>query len=120
MRIALFLSIFVVLIYGCNSSDKIFEKGKYIPGYTFIRIPNSIQTNGYIYGVNKTTKDLLYLTTIVMPFVEGDVSLPSDTRLTKTDFSTLLNWLGNQSPSISAGGNVKLSSEITMNLQFDN
>ena len=120
MRIALFFSLIVIFVFACDSGEKIFEKGKYIPGYTFNKIPNSIQTNGYIYGINKNTKDLLYLTTITMPSVEGDVSLPSGTRLTKTDFSTLLNWLGNRSPSISASGNVTLTSEITMNLEFDN
>lgn len=108
----------LTMLFSCQSSDDVFKKNAYIPNYTFINIPNTIQTNGYIYGINKKTHDQLYLTTIKMPFEEGEVVLPANSSLTKTSFSTLLQWLGSTTPAFDASGKVQLGSTVNMSLEF--
>lgn len=106
------------LLISCQSSDDVFKKNNIIANYTFVDIPNAIQNNGYIYGLNKKTHDPQYLTTIVMPSVESGVTLPANSSLTKTNFSTLLQWLGNTTPTFDAKGKVQLGSTVTMSLEF--
>lgn len=102
---------------GCMSSKSTLS-GKYIQGYKFNPLPSSSVTNGYVYAKKKGSDEVLYLTSIDLPGKEGLVAIPSDEKLIKAKFSTLIQWLGAKIPNLSADGNFNINREITMHIEF--
>lgn len=101
-----------------HDAQSFLENDKFIKGYVFNALPSSAEDNGCIYGLENTTNTPLYVTTINVPKVSHDVTLPEDSNLTTTTYGTLLNWLANKKGA-DLVGSANLSTEVNVKLKFD-
>jgi hypothetical protein len=101
-----------------HDAQDFLKNDKFIKGYVFNSLPSDAEENGYIYAVEKTTNDNLYVTTIDVPKSTHPITLPDDSNLTTATYGTLLNWLAKKKSADSVG-NVNLSTKVNVKLKFD-
>jgi hypothetical protein len=76
-----------------RSPADVFQGNEFVAGYDFNTLPTAIESNGYIYAVNKRTQEKWWVTTISLPDTSQPVALPEDSSLITASVGSVFSWL---------------------------
>jgi len=118
MRSGALLIIFLFAAFSCSTKRLQHDPLPTLEGFTFNQLPDQLTRNGFVFAVNKKTKQHFPVARLELATESGPAFLGNRVEVMKTSFGTLVSGLPSVSDSVKAGFAADFNKGLTAKVRF--